>query len=152
MGVAVTRLTDRVNATNTQDISWGELLPLQIEAANERLQERVGNIKLLATSGIKAVRELADLIPLLFVRMSYMITVGQVSKIVMLRRSIAEGTARPNDVAAFEATSALRAKAIESAIQSTAAAIVASRAEGVQAMGYSGKDFHPKMHLLRPVD
>jgi phenylacetate-coenzyme A ligase PaaK-like adenylate-forming protein len=299
MGVALRRLTDRVDAANPQDTSWSELLPLQIQAANERLTERVGRIKLLAnraeSSGVKAIRELADLVPLLFVHMSYksypdswftsgnwdrmgqwldtlttervrdvdtrnvkdvddwiarlaatghylscssgttgkcsiipanmedrkfnahqliqafawstgvepkqqykaihltpmssafrhddgrqaiikrltyserpfpseMITVGQVSSMVTLRRTIADGTARPSEVAAFEATSAARAKSIEDGLKSTAEAIVASRgermlvmgmvatmyqiAEMVQAMGYSGKDFHPENALL----
>jgi hypothetical protein len=87
------------------------------------------------------------------------ITIGQVSKMVALRRRITEGTAQPGEIAAFEATSAEREKALDAAIAAAAEQTVANRhrpimvsgmyagmyrvAETVRAMGYSGKDFHP---------
>jgi hypothetical protein len=92
------------------------------------------------------------------------ITVGGISRMVILRRSIADGTAQPADIAAFEETSAKRAKALEASIQSHAKEIVASRGEKlsfhgqwatmfqiaklVREMGYSGKDFNPENSLM----
>ena len=92
------------------------------------------------------------------------ITVGQVTRMVALRRSIAEGTARPADVAAFEATSTARGSALEEGLRSTAEAIVSSRGEKlmvqglvptmfrisemVREMGYGAKDFHPENALM----
>ncbi len=85
------------------------------------------------------------------------VTVGRVNKMVVLRRSIADGTARPADIAAFEKTNARRAKEMQDALQGTAEAIVASRGERimlqglpaalfqvtelVRGMGYRGQDF-----------
>jgi hypothetical protein len=52
-----------------------DLLSLQLAAANERLQERVDKIKLLAnradSSGVSAIHQPADLIPLLFAHTAY---------------------------------------------------------------------------------
>ena len=47
-GSAVTRLTDLVDAENCYAIPWSEVLPMQIEAANERLTERRSAIRVLA--------------------------------------------------------------------------------------------------------
>jgi hypothetical protein len=299
MGAAVKRLTDLVDAKNPYEISWGDLEPLQIAAANERLHERVGAVRLLEnraqTAGLKSVGDMADIVPLLFAHTSYKsypenwftqgkwdrmgqwldtlttqrvrgvdiggvrdvddwigrlaavghylscssgttgkcsilpasmedresvkrqivraftwatgieprqeykafgltpmtrafrhedakqcmvdafahterpfptepITVGQVSKMVALRRSIGDGTARPADIASFEATSAAREKALAEGLKTTAEAIVASRgdklliqamvatafqvSEMVRGMGYSGRDFHPGNALV----
>ena len=294
MGAAVKRLTELVDTKNPFQIPWSDLLPMQIEAANERLNERIGSIRLLAnraeTGRVKSVSQLADLVPLLFAHTSYKsypeswftegkwdrmgrwldtltssrvrgvdtqdikdvddwitrisgaghylscssgttgkcsiipanmtdrdfvkrsmlvgftwatgiephrqfqsfgltpvprsfrandaagciadafaakdtpfpgepITVGRVSAMVALRRSIAEGTARPADIASFEATSARREKALEEGLNSTAEAIVATRgkkllirgmvatmfriSELVRGLGYGTKDFDP---------
>ena len=93
------------------------------------------------------------------------ITVGQITRMVALRRSIADGTARPADIAAFEAISAQRAKTMEDALASTAEALVASRGERlivqgmivtlfqvsemIRAMGYAARTFILTMHLSR---
>jgi hypothetical protein len=294
LGTAAERLTEHIESKDCFDVSWSELLPLQIEAAAERLNERVGAIKLLAnraeTGGVKAIRQMADLVPLLFAHTAYKsypdswlaqgkwdrmgrwldtltthrvhgidtkdvkeiddwiarleatghylscssgttgkcsilpasiedrkfvrrqmakacawatglktnreykmfsvspmtanfrtvdarqsivdafthsnrpfpgeaITVGQVSKMVSLRRSVAEGTARPAEVAAFEATAAKRTKAVDESLKGTVEAIIASRGEKllfqgltatvyqisemVRNQGFSGKDFNP---------
>jgi hypothetical protein len=90
-------------------------------------------------------------------------TIGAVSTMVSLRRSVAEGTARPADIQAYEATVAKRVKEMDDAANSTAEAIVASRserilfmgsfvimfqvAERVRALGFSAKDFHPENAL-----
>jgi hypothetical protein len=85
------------------------------------------------------------------------ITIGQITGMVALRKSMADGTAKPGDIAAYEATSAARQKAIDEAIGVSAEALVKARgdklflsglwaslfkvAEAVRALGYSGKDF-----------
>jgi hypothetical protein len=87
------------------------------------------------------------------------ITVGQISKMVALRRRIAEGSARPGEIAEFEATSAARQQDLDAAIDIAARRIVDNRerpliisgltagmfkvAEQVRAMGFAGADFHP---------
>jgi hypothetical protein len=92
------------------------------------------------------------------------ITVGQVSSMVALRRSITDGTALPADIAAFEEISRTREKAIADAVESTAQAIVDNRGEKlfiqgmlgpmwqiterVREMGYGSKDFGPDNTLL----
>lgn len=87
------------------------------------------------------------------------ITVGTLTGMVLMRKAIAEGTARPDEIAAFEALSAQRAKAVEAAVPATAEFIVAHRdrklmlaglwsglyqvARAVRALGFAGADFHP---------
>jgi hypothetical protein len=87
------------------------------------------------------------------------ITVGQIAGMVALRKSIADGTAKPGDIAAYEATSAARQEAVSKAVGISAAALLEARrhklflsgmwaslfkiAEAVRAMGYNGKDFNP---------
>lgn len=88
------------------------------------------------------------------------ITVGGLTQMVVLRKAIADGTAQPGDIAAFEEISAARQKAVDEAVGITAQAVVAARhdkihvsglwaglynvAKAVRAMGYSGKDFNPE--------
>jgi hypothetical protein len=88
------------------------------------------------------------------------ITVGGLTQMVVLRKAIAEGTAKPEDVAAFEKISAARQKAVDDAVGITAQAVVEARrsklhvtglwaglytvAKAVREMGYSAKDFHPE--------
>jgi hypothetical protein len=300
MGSAVERLTNLVDAKDRHDIPLAELLSVQIEAANERLNERVGAIRLLAnraeTAGIRKISSRADIVPLLFAHTAYksypeawlsqgkwdrmgqwldtvsthrvkgvdtagisdidewlerlaanghfiscssgttgkvsminssmadrtfnkrvaaasfewatglpadrsrkvfacnpssnnyrhvdtraayaeafgdgestyvfpgLITVGQVRRMVTLRRSIADGTAKAADIAAYEATSAERQKVMDGAATEIAHAMIAKRgeklliigmfallfriAETVQSLGYSGKDFHPDNALM----
>ncbi|MET0241080.1 MAG: hypothetical protein ABW184_14405 [Sphingobium sp.] len=88
------------------------------------------------------------------------VTVGSLTKMVVLRKAIADGTAKPADIADFEATSAVRAKAIEDAVEIAADEIVKAReskihvaglwanlyqvAKAVRDRGYSAKDFNPE--------
>jgi hypothetical protein len=88
------------------------------------------------------------------------ITVGGLTQMVVLRKAIADGTAKPGDIAAFEEVSAARQKAVDDAVGITARAVVEARrsklhvtglwaglynvAKAVREMGYSGKDFHPE--------
>jgi hypothetical protein len=88
------------------------------------------------------------------------ITVGQISRMVAMRRDIANGTARPADIAEFEATSKARQAAMEEAKATAIELLIEYRgkklmiggmmgpifevAEAVRAKGYGGKDFHPE--------
>jgi hypothetical protein len=86
------------------------------------------------------------------------ITIGQITGMVALRKSMADGTAKPADIAAYEANSARRQQALDDAVGVCAEALVQARsdklflsgmwaslykvAEAVRARGFGGKDFH----------
>ncbi|MCE7795825.1 hypothetical protein LWE61_04540 [Sphingobium sufflavum] len=88
------------------------------------------------------------------------LTVGAITKMVVLRKAMAEGTAKPSDIADFEATSAFRAKALEEGVERTADELIKAReskihvgglwanlyqiAKAVRDRGYSAKDFNPE--------
>lgn len=88
------------------------------------------------------------------------VTVGSLTKMVLLRKAIADGTARPDEIADYEAESAVRQEALDRAQEGAVDDIIAKRgeklyvtgmwgalypfAEKVRARGYSGKDFHPE--------
>lgn len=88
------------------------------------------------------------------------ITVGGLTEMVVMRKRIAEGSATPGEIQAFEAKSAERREAVERAVAITANALVEARrdklqvsglwaglydvAKAVRDMGYSAKDFHPE--------
>jgi hypothetical protein len=85
------------------------------------------------------------------------ITVGSITKMVTLRKAIADGSAQPSEIADFDATSAMRQKAMDDATGICADALIAARgerlyisgmwaslykiAEEVSKRGYSSKDF-----------
>lgn len=87
------------------------------------------------------------------------ITVGQLTKMVVLRKKMTEGTALPEDIAQFERTSRERQETLERAMQEAAEAVVRYRgdklyvsglwnalyqvARQVRELGYAAKDFHP---------
>jgi hypothetical protein len=75
MSTAVERLTGLVEAENRYDIPYSDVLPLQLEAATERLQSRSQSVRLLANraqeAGLTEIRDPSDLIPLLFAHTSY---------------------------------------------------------------------------------
>jgi hypothetical protein len=86
-------------------------------------------------------------------------TVGSLTSMVVMRKKMADGTALPEEIAAFEATSQTRAAEMNAAVGIAAAALVEHRAEklmisgmwnslyqvakAVRDLGYSAKDFHP---------
>jgi hypothetical protein len=88
------------------------------------------------------------------------VTIGAVTEMIALRKSIADGTAKPAEIADYDAESAARQKAIDEAVVKSAEAVIAARgdklhisgmwgvlypvAKAVRDMGYSGKDFHPE--------
>jgi hypothetical protein len=92
------------------------------------------------------------------------ITIGGITEMVVLRKKIAEGTAKPNEIAHFEAQAAAREQAMESAVEQSANAIIESRhmklaimglyaplykvAERVRSKGYSGKDFNENCSFI----
>jgi hypothetical protein len=87
------------------------------------------------------------------------ITIGAMTKMVVLRKAIADGTARPDELADFQATSKEREENLEKAFVVAAEAIVAARADKlmvtgmwnalyrvaklIREMGYSAEDFNP---------
>jgi hypothetical protein len=88
------------------------------------------------------------------------ITIGGITEMVLMRKKMAEGTAKPAEIAYFEAQAAEREKAMQSAVEQAAEALIENRhaklhimglfgplykvAERVRSRGYSGKDFHPE--------
>ena len=88
------------------------------------------------------------------------VTIGSLTKMIALRKAIADGTAKPAEIAEYEAESAMRQKALEDAQVGAVDDIIAKRgerlyitgmwgslypfAEEVRNRGYSGKDFHPE--------
>jgi hypothetical protein len=87
------------------------------------------------------------------------ITVGQLTKMVVLRKAMADGTARPEEIASFEATSKEREETLDKAYVIAAERLIDARADKlfvasqwnalyhvaklVREMGYSANDFHP---------
>jgi hypothetical protein len=75
MGSAAERLLGLLDAPDRYDIPLRELRATQLDAANEIFQDRVERIRLLAnraeTGRIRAIRDFADLVPLLFAHTSY---------------------------------------------------------------------------------
>ncbi|MGE2815801.1 hypothetical protein ACQI5H_11730 [Mycobacterium heidelbergense] len=75
MTSATQRLVELVGANDCFDIPPADLLPLQLAAANERLQSQAASIPLLAnradSGGIEEIKQPADLVPLLFAHTTY---------------------------------------------------------------------------------
>lgn len=87
------------------------------------------------------------------------ITVGSLTRMVVLRKAIAEGTALPGDIAEFDASSKARQEAMDAAVGISAQRLVENRdkklmiagmwnslyhiAKAVRDLGFSGSDFNP---------
>jgi hypothetical protein len=87
------------------------------------------------------------------------IKVGSITRMIALRKAIADVTARPADIAEYENTGAERQKALDGAIGVTVEALLKVRGEklyltgmwgnlykvavAMRERGFSGKDFHP---------
>src|SRR6202011_1968684 len=63
------------------------------------------------------------------------ITVGGLTQMVVMRKAIADGTAKPGDIAAFEQMSAARQKSVDDAVGITAQAVVAARHSKIHVTG-----------------
>ena len=88
------------------------------------------------------------------------VTIGSLTKMIALRKSIADGTAKPGEIQEYEAESEAREKGLVDAQVRAVEDIISKRgerlyitgmwgalypfAEAVRAAGYSGKDFHPE--------
>jgi hypothetical protein len=88
------------------------------------------------------------------------ITIGSIVEMIVLRKKMADGTAKPAEIAYVEAQTAAREAAMQSCVDQAIEALIESRAEklhimgmfaplfrvaeGVRARGYSAKDFHPE--------
>src|SRR3546814_388519 len=62
-------------------------------------------------------------------------TVGGLTQTVVLRKAIADGTAKPGDLQKFEATSAARQKAVDDAVGITAQAVIDARKSKLHVTG-----------------
>jgi hypothetical protein len=75
MGAATERLVDLATAADRYDIPYDDLLPVQLEAASERLKSRRAMIPLLKnradSAGLDAISDPAELVPLLFAHTAY---------------------------------------------------------------------------------
>jgi hypothetical protein len=92
------------------------------------------------------------------------ITVGSMVDIITLRRKLADGTARPNEIAEFERIATQRAgdmevsaaKAIDAVIEARELPVLATGmfatlyqiAEGIRAKGHGGADFNPNNAMM----
>jgi hypothetical protein len=92
------------------------------------------------------------------------ITIGGITEMVLLRKKMADGTAKPSEMAYYEEQAAARAAAIESSIEQSANALIAHRhlplhimglygplfevSERVRAKGFSAKDFLPNTAFI----
>lgn len=88
------------------------------------------------------------------------ITVGSITRMVVLRKTMANGTALPEDIAEFERTNTERENALDNAIGITVDRLLAVRGEklfmsglwanlfkiasALRERGYDGSDFHPE--------
>lgn len=88
------------------------------------------------------------------------ITIGSITDMISLRKAIADGVAKPGDIARYEEDSAARQKAMDDGLAMAVEEIVAKRhdrlyitamwamlhrlAVEVRKRGYSGKDFNPE--------
>jgi hypothetical protein len=88
------------------------------------------------------------------------VTIGSMTRMITLRKSIAAGTATPGDIVEYEAESETRQKMLETAAQKAVEDIIAKRGErlyilgmwaalyalaaAVRKRGFSSKDFHPE--------
>lgn len=92
------------------------------------------------------------------------ISVGSIMRMIMFRRSIADGTASPSEIAAFEQVSSDRQSSMDRATAQAVDAVIAGRdqklllagmfaslyeiAKGVRAQGFSGNDFQADTALV----
>jgi hypothetical protein len=75
MTSAIERVMQLMGTKDCYDVAPAELLPLQIEAANERLESQIDTIGLLKnrveSGSVREIKQPADLVPLLFAHTAY---------------------------------------------------------------------------------
>jgi hypothetical protein len=75
LGSATGKLTGLIGDATRYDIAHADLLAIQIEAADEIFQDRLGRIRLLqnraGTGGVTAIRHIEDIVPVLFAHTTY---------------------------------------------------------------------------------
>ena len=92
------------------------------------------------------------------------ITVGSMVDIITLRRKLADGTARPNEIAEFERIATQRASDMDTSANKAIDAVIEARdlpllatgmfatlyqiAEGIRAKGHGGTDFNPNNAMM----
>jgi hypothetical protein len=88
------------------------------------------------------------------------LTVGSITKMIALRKAVADGTAKPAEIAEYEAESAARQTVVNEAFGKAAEMLIERRneklyisgywgqlyqvAEEIRSRGYGGKDFNPE--------
>lgn len=88
------------------------------------------------------------------------ITIGSITKMIALRKAIADGTAKPEEITEYDRESRQREESLERAVQIAAEDVIGKRgdrlyltgmwgnlfklAEEVRNRGFSGNDFHPE--------
>jgi len=144
---------------NVAAVQWGS----GIRAGDQRTMAGYGATAQSprnASTGMALVGAFADLTKLAAPGDAPAITIGSITRMIELRKAIADGTAKPQEIAEFEQESAARQAALDASLGKAADHIIASRgdrllimamwgplyqlAEEVRARGYSGKDFHPE--------
>lgn len=113
-----------------------------------------------SATGMALMNAFADLTKLRRDSGAPAITIGSITRMIQLRKAIADGSAQPDEIAEYERESAAREKALDGALGLAADHLVAHRqdrlfimamwgplfqlAEEVRNRGFSGKDFHPE--------
>lgn len=88
------------------------------------------------------------------------ITIGSITQMIELRKAVAAGTAKPEQIAEFERESAMREAALDGSLKRAVENVIENRhdrlfimamwgplynfAEQVRRRGFTGKDFHPE--------
>ena len=113
-----------------------------------------------AATGMALIGAFADFAKLAAPADGPVITIGSITRMIELRKAIANGTAKPEEIAEFDRESARRQAALDATLDKAVDRIIAQRgekllimamwgplyqlAEAVRGRGYSAKDFHPE--------
>lgn len=144
---------------NVQAVQWGS----GIRAGDKRVITGYGATAQSprnSATGMALVGAFADFSKMAAPSDAPAITIGSITRMIELRKAIADGTAQPQDIVEFERESSTRQAALDASLGKAADHIIASRgekllimamwgplyqlAEEVRSRGYSGKDFHPE--------
>lgn len=143
-----------------------------VEAVQWGSDIRVGDLRTVAgfgataqsprnsATGMALMNAFADLSKLRTNSSAPPITIGSITRMIELRKAVADGTARPDEIAEYEREGAVRQEALDDALGHAVDHVIRNRhekllvmamwgplyqlAEEVRNRGYSGKDFHPE--------